>query len=144
MYDEVRKLIIRRNPGGKNMLLICVSFPTFSCCWVVQKPQQSLRPHKHYLGLYFAVFSPSLTLIVQLVQIKDFLLVPTFSPIIQKYRCTEIDGKDCLDSSRKLESINLRRFSPCDRSLASSGATVQVFKSLKGTLMNLVFGLPWD
>lgn len=27
LYDEVRKLIIRRNPGGKNMLLICV-FPS--------------------------------------------------------------------------------------------------------------------
>lgn len=27
VYDEVRKLIIRRNPGGKNLLLFCV-FPS--------------------------------------------------------------------------------------------------------------------
>lgn len=74
VYDEVRKLIIRRNPGGKNMLLICVfPSPPLHAAEFSGRPSKAWGSLSTIWGVYFAVFSPSSTLIVQLVQIKGFL-----------------------------------------------------------------------
>lgn len=85
LYDEVRKLIIRRNPGGKNMLLICMlPSPPLQLLSSVEALTMLRDPQCRALcrGVFCCVF-PSSTLIVRLVQIKDFLCP---SPcILQQY-----------------------------------------------------------